>query len=183
MIELMKFRNGNVRTASGDNGDDLLRITTSEAKALDKQPVTSDDRFCLPGLGVDGGDSSALLCLIVDVIVDQRGGVNQLKCKSEWHDVVLLRTACKLVGQKEKKRAQSLSTGVQHPSGFQCNLTSPHLDLGLNEVMKGLIDLATHPLKCGIKRLNIAAHDLGYEGGLLNRSSPPLTREGRLSPR
>ena len=101
MVELMEFRNSDVRTTPSDDGDDLSGVAPTETETLDEEPITCDDGFGLPCLCVDGWNASSLLCFIVDVVVNQGGGVDEFKRQRKRHDVLFRLPASKLVGQEE----------------------------------------------------------------------------------
>jgi hypothetical protein len=122
---------------------------------------------------MNGGDPSALLRLVVNIVVNQCRGVNQLKRKGEWHDFISLRAASDLVSKEKKDWTQSFSTGVQNTSSFQSDLTGPQLYLRLDEVVKSMVDFHTHPFERGIQRFNIGAHNLPRRVGFLTGRPRP----------
>ena len=158
VVQLVVFRNGDVGATTSDDRNDLFGVATTEGKSVDKQPVTGDHRLGLPGLCVDGGYAASLLSLVVNVIVDERSGVDQFKRECQRHDVVQTRASSHLIGQEEEEGAKALSTGVEHPTCLNGNLTCPRFDFGLNQVKKSLIHILSHGFQRGTQRLNIAAH-------------------------
>ena len=148
MVELMEFRNSDVGATSSDDGDDLCRVTSTETKTLDKKPISCDDGFGLPCLGVDGWDASSLLCFIVDVVVNEGGGVDEFEGQRKRHDVLFRFSSSKLVGQEEQNRSEAFSSSVQNPPCFKGDLPCSKLKFLLDEVMKGLVHLFTHGFQC-----------------------------------
>ena len=112
MVERVEFRNSDVGAAASDDGDNLRRVPPAKTEALNEQPITSNDRFGLAGVGMNGRNSAPLLGFVVDVVVNKRGGVNQLKSEGEGHDVLLICSACNSVGKEKEDGAKPLSTGV-----------------------------------------------------------------------
>ena len=144
MIQLMIFRDGNVGAAPGDDGDDLLRVSTTEGKTMDEEPITRNDRFGLTCLRVNRGDAPPLLRLVVDIVVNQRRRVNQFKRQCKGHDILNVGPASQLVSQQEQNWAQSLSTRIENATCLHGHFPSTRCDFVLNEVQQGLIDFFSH---------------------------------------
>jgi hypothetical protein len=170
---LMELRDRNVGTATCDDRDDLFAVPASERKALNEEPIPGDDGLGLPGLGVNGGDATAMTGIVVDVIVNQRGGVNEFKRQSEGHDIFGLGPACKFVGEEKQERTQAFSTRIEHSSGFNRNLSSTSFHFGIDEAMQFFIDLVAHGLKRSRKNINIAAHTPRRTVGFLTSRPRP----------
>ena len=178
MVELVEFRNSDVGAAASDDGNDLRRVPPAKTEALNEQPITSNDRFGLAGVGMNGRNSATLLSFVVDVVVNKRGGVNQLKSEGEGHDVLLICSACNSVGKEKEDGAKPLSTGVQHSTGLDGDLASAHVHFVLNERLQGVVDLVSHGFQGGIQRLNIAAHNQATTVGFLTGRQRPWHARG-----
>ena len=81
VVELMVFRNRYVGTAAGNDRYVLLGVATTEGKHVNKEPIACNHRLGLASLRMNGRNAAPLLRFIVDVIVNQGCGVNQLTPK------------------------------------------------------------------------------------------------------
>ena len=173
VVELMVFRNRNVGTAAGNHRHDLLGVAATEGKPVNEEPITGNHGLRLTGLRMNGRDTTSLLGFIVDVIVDQCGGVYQFERQSEGHDIIDVGTACKLIREEKQNGTQPLPTCIQYAACLNGDFACTQFNLGLNEVLEGLIDLIAYGFQRRTQRLNITAHTSATRVGFLTGRPRP----------
>ena len=122
---------------------------------------------------MDGGYATALLGFVVDIVMDQGGGVNQFKRQRQRHDIILLGPTCQFVGEQEENGTKPLAACIEDATRFESHFPRAEINLRLNQILKGLIDLVTHGFESRVKPLQIAAHNHPRTVGFLTGRPRP----------
>ena len=93
-----------------DQGVEHLEITLldRDLEGLHVEPVAGQHAFCVAPLGVGRRTPAPRLGLVDDVVVNQRGGVNDLDHRAQ-PDGALAGVVHQLAGKQQKGRAQALA--------------------------------------------------------------------------
>jgi len=105
--------------------------------------------------------------------VNKCGGVDEFKGQRQGHNILSLLPACQLIGQEEQNWAKPLTARIQNAPRFKGHLAGTRFNLGLNQVMKGLVHFITHGFQCRLKHLKTAAHALPKRVGFLTGRPRP----------
>ena len=147
MVKLLEFRDRNVCTCFSNQVNALLRVSSTETIPLNEEPIACNDCFRLADALVEGCDPSTQLGGIVDVIVDERSCVNQLKGHCKVHDFVDVAASCNLVTKDSKQRTQPFATTEQNFTRELCNLSCTLLQFTLNQRIQRCVDLLAKVLE------------------------------------
>ena len=114
MIQLLQFGRGDACAAVGDESDDALAEPAPKSESFHEQVIADDDRLDAPEALVQRDDAPPELGVVIDVVVDERGGVDQLESERQRHDVLIILTPGEFVGEHHQHRTPALATCEQH---------------------------------------------------------------------
>ena len=97
MVDLLDLGDGDVRTATTHLLDDRIPVPCGETEPLDEEPIPDDDCLRRSSDLMEREHTSTDLRGVVDVVMDEGRGVDELACDGRRHDAIEAPTPHRLV--------------------------------------------------------------------------------------
>ncbi len=114
VVQLLEFRDGDVRTAIRHQSNHAFWIAATESEPLNEEPISRNQGLFWTRFEMEGSTTTSLVGVVVHVVVHEGRGVDEFERQRKGHHVITIRSASGIVGEHEQYWAKALPTAHQH---------------------------------------------------------------------